>query len=99
MNDPEYIYSKKIIYTKKSKTNTTPYGSEIYDKKGRYFRSHGLTIPYRDKKTFAEQFWYGVQITDHLSGHMTIQDMYPKYFDTDVTSKSFTFKELLKFAR
>jgi hypothetical protein len=99
MNDPDYLYSKKILYVKKSKTNTTCFGSEIYDQKGNFYRSQGVTVPYRDKKTFAEQFWFGVQISDHLTGHMTIQDMNPKYFDTDVTSKSFTFKDLLKFAR
>ncbi|MDY6863825.1 MAG: outer membrane lipoprotein-sorting protein [Thermodesulfobacteriota bacterium] len=101
INDPEYAYSKRVIYANKDAGYTLPY-ADNYDQRGRLLRvcqNNG-----QSKLVFYKGGWYsdcywGYTYSNSLTGHSTVMVHYPIWRDPGCTEKIFTFKELLKQAR
>ena len=104
-NDPDYIYSKRVIYVDKEGQTFALFGAHEYDQKGRIWRSLSQIIPsvYPDKHHFGNNIgagtWWGSTYFDHISGHSSIYDMFPIFDDPECTPGLFSIKGLLKEAR
>lgn len=99
-NDPNYAYSKRIIYVDKHGGYRLAYG-ENYDQKGRFYRcGHMMHSPHLFfKGSWCEDVAYGYVYQSILSGHSTVGDHYPIWNDPKCTVESFTIRQLLKDAR
>ncbi|MDY6863023.1 MAG: DUF1329 domain-containing protein [Thermodesulfobacteriota bacterium] len=99
-NDPDYAYSKRIIYIcKEGGSFTLPY-SENYDQKGRMYRTNfhvHRIVPHKGR--FYHDVGYNYLYRNCINGHTTAMDQYPIWRDTNNTLKVYTFKTLLKLAR
>ena len=106
-NDPEYAYSKRVIYIDAVPVDQggsyRPYWGEAYDQKGRVWRANGYAAPAANKEGFVNLFnWV---FMNPQSDHYTLLDGYPAYvkdFDKAFPIKedeAFSIKGLLKRAR
>ena len=106
LNDPDYAYSKRIIYV-----DATPvdqggsyrvYYGEAYDQKGRLWRANGFAAPAANKEGFVCLFnWAYV---NYQTDHYTLLDGYPSYvkdFDKihPLKEDAFTIRGMLQRAR
>ena len=107
INDPEYAYSKRVIYIDDVPVDQggsyRPYWGEAYDQKGRVWRASGEAARSASKEGFVNLFNWGVM--NHQTDHYTLLDGYPAYvkdFDKAFPLKeedAFSIKGLLKRAR
>jgi len=99
MNDPDYSYSKRVIYSSSENNTYLLYYGENFDQKGRLHRSDGVLVECANPKTFFRS-WYGTLRLDNLSGHSTVMLMDPKLTeDVNVPLSAFSMKYLLGKAR
>ena len=95
-NEPDYVYSKRVIYVMKDGT-FRPAGSEMYDQKGRMMRAHsGMFFTLQKGTNDLENFSYYI-LENSLTGHHTFADVGD--YSTDCPKNIFSIKRLLKFAR
>ncbi|MDY6863657.1 MAG: outer membrane lipoprotein-sorting protein [Thermodesulfobacteriota bacterium] len=99
INDPDYAYSRRVIYVEKEEDSYCLYAGENYDQKGRFWRSDSHFGYHRDRKTFVPSVFYGYIFADHLSNHSTLMDITPFPNDPNCTPEVFTIRYLIKMAR
>lgn len=99
-NDPDYVYSKRVVYIDKEEGNFNLYWGENYDHGGRLWRANGHTAPCDiEWKDYGRcRGAYGWMCLNNLSRHFTIMNFYPS-FDTLDPNKAYTIKGLLRTAR
>jgi len=95
MNDPTYIYSKRVIYIDKEDGMSGGLVAENYDQRGRLWRSWTQTVHAWDPNTRAPA-WYGVLIKDHISEHSTVLWIDPVAQDPTCTPKKFNIRFLIR---
>jgi len=107
INDPDYVYSKRVIYIDAVPVDQggsyRPYWGEAYDQKGRVWRCSGYATPAANKEGFVNLFNWG--FVNYQTDHYTVMNGYPAYlkgFDETFPLKedeAFSIKGLLKRAR
>ncbi|MDY6863824.1 MAG: outer membrane lipoprotein-sorting protein, partial [Thermodesulfobacteriota bacterium] len=103
-NDPDYTYSRRMIYVSKDRAGyegfDLPYG-ENYDQKGRLFRiAHCGRMKFLSyKNNWCMDCCYGYIYGNYLNKHNTVMNHTPIWQDPDCTVKSFTMKALIGAAR
>ena len=103
INDPNYVYSKRVLYVdgvplEQGGTYLLYWGEE-YDQKGRMFKANGQIAPASNKEGFKNLFnWLYMNC---LTDHYTFIDGYPAYHEDDPLKEEevFSIKGLLKRAR
>ena len=98
-NDPDYAYTRRLIYIDKEDGASTLWVGENFDQKGRLFRASPCLPVYYNFKNGLKGNW-GFHYSNCLTGHSTFLDM--KEFDlsgVDVPVNKFTIRALLKEAR
>lgn len=109
INDPDYIYSKRVIYIDANPLDEGGtyllYWGEQYDQKGRLWKANGQGAP-ANKNGFKNLFdWVYINV---LSNHYTVMDGYPAYVLEEKEfnkvfplneDRSFSIKGLLRSAR
>ncbi len=107
INDPDYLYSKRVIYVDAVPLDQGGsyllYWGEQYDQSGRLFKANGQLAPAANKEGFKNLFdWMYMNC---LTDHYTFFDGYPTYvkgFRETLPLKeeeAFSIKGLLKRAR
>jgi hypothetical protein len=106
INNPNYIYSKRILYADATPLNKGGpprlYWCESYDQGGRLWKSNGVGAPATTKEGFTNFFnWMWINCQNN---HYTVMDGYSAYckdFDKKYPLKEdvFTIQGLLKRAR
>ena len=99
LNDPDYPYSKRVIYIDK-KGGFKIYWGDQYDQKGRLWRANGgaaLCEEVSRDQGPVRQF-YGWIYLNCLTRHFSTMDFYPSWEILD-SAKAFTVKGLMKMAR
>ena len=100
LNDPGYVYSKRVVYGD-AMGIWLLYWGEQYDLKGRLWRANGQWGPSEDGKGFKNLF--GWMYMNHMQRHYTVMYGYPYYglpmFKPLDESSSFTIQGLLKRVR
>ncbi|HLA29382.1 MAG TPA: DUF1329 domain-containing protein [Syntrophales bacterium] len=107
LNDPDYVYSKRIIYVDAVPVDQGGscllYWGEQYDQKGRLWKANGQGAPGGNKEGFKCLFNW--MYMNYQTDHYTVMDGYPAYvkgFDQAFPLKeedAFSIKGLLKRAR
>ncbi|HLA28753.1 MAG TPA: DUF1329 domain-containing protein [Syntrophales bacterium] len=107
INDPDYAYSKRVIYADATPLDqggyTMLYWGEQYDQKGRMWRANGNSAPADSKEGFMNLFNW--MYMNYQTDHYTVMDGYPAYvkgFDKAFPLKeeeAFSIKGLLKRAQ
>ena len=98
-NDPDYAYSRRVIYIDKEDGAATLWVGENYDQKGRLFRASPAIPVYFNFKNRLKGNW-GFYYYNYITGHSTIMDMREKNLnDPHVPVDKFTIKSLLREAR
>jgi hypothetical protein len=97
INDPSYVYSKRVLYADKEDGFFTIYYGLFYDQRGRLFRSWSMSF-FWDPKTHY-MMWQQVIIHDHLSDHYTVVSMIGIPNDPVMTKDKFTIRWLIRRAR
>ncbi len=99
-NDPDYIYTKRILYL-----DSTPiekggtfmiYWGEEYDQKGRLWKANGQGAPSDNGKGFKNL--YAWMYMNYQANHYTVMYGHPEYPNLEPT-KAFGIKGLLRMAR
>ncbi|MDY6861439.1 MAG: DUF1329 domain-containing protein [Thermodesulfobacteriota bacterium] len=98
MNDPDYAYSRRVIYASPENNTYCLYYGENYDQKGRLWRGDVLLVQATNPAVGA-RLWYGTLKVDHLTQHSTVMDMYPSLKGMPVSQNNFTIKYLITKAR
>ncbi|MDY6862558.1 MAG: DUF1329 domain-containing protein [Thermodesulfobacteriota bacterium] len=99
INNPDYLYKKRIIYIEKEHKTGDVYAGECFDLQGRLWKSCNFVSQAKDPDYFEGNSWYGCVYNDYLSDHSTLMDMYPVFADPKSTAKAFTIKYLLQEAK
>ncbi|MDY6862760.1 MAG: DUF1329 domain-containing protein [Thermodesulfobacteriota bacterium] len=98
-NEPDYAYSKRVIYSSSENNTYLLYNGENFDQKGRLHRSDVILVQFADPETFYRS-WHGTLRMDNLSGHSTVMLMYPDLTNkVNIPLSAFTMKYLLGQAR
>ena len=107
LNDPDYVYSKRIIYVDavplKEGGCYLLYWGEQYDQKGRLWKAGGQGAPAANKEGFKNMFHW--MCINYQIDHYTAMNAYPTYvkgFAETIPLKeeeTFSIKGLLKRAR
>ena len=107
INNPDYVYSKRIIYVDAVPLDQGGsyllYWGEEYDQKGRLWKANGQGAPAANKEGFKNLFLW--MYMNCQTDHYTVMDGYPAYvkgFDKTFPLKedeAFSIKGLLKRAR
>ena len=110
MNDPDYLYSKRVVYVDgvpfEEGGAYTLYWGEQYDQRGRLFKANGTGATADNGK--GHRNLYNWMYMNALTGHYTVMDGYPAYVLEDKKinkifpmdeEKSFTIRGLLRRAR
>lgn len=99
-NDPDYAYSKRLLYiSRDSGSFNLPYG-EYYDQKGRLFRtSHVHHAFSKHEGDWYSNVAYGYIWRNHVNEHSSILNQYPIWHDPECTIDRYTIRGLLKIAR
>lgn len=96
-NDPDYIYSKRVIFMDKQRKTGVGNVLNTYDLKGRLNRGQILPLtilpPY-----YHGWSWYS-RYDNHLTGHSTVLKLDFKNPDLSIRSEQFSFRWLIKQAR
>ena len=96
LNDPNYVYSRRVIYILNDYT-FRPAATEIYDQKGRMLKVQpGVYCSLQPETNDLENFWYYIA-ANAITGHHTVLDV--GTYNTDVPKEIFSIKKLLRFAR
>ncbi len=96
-NDPEYVYSKRVIFIDKEEGTYFPYGADNYDQRGRLYKSSILTIPYIEDKTYYRNF-LGFVYLNNLRNHHTSFKVVPNFIPSD-PAEWFSIRGLLRKVR
>ena len=96
-NDPDYLYSKNVIYAEKDRGTFEAYAGEYFDQRGRFYGGFSFwleAIYYPDDELYSVQecTWFNA-----LTGHHTYMHIGTPTFD--VPDKLFAIKNLIKTAR
>jgi hypothetical protein len=94
INDPTYVYSKRVLYVDKEDGYFTIHYGLFYDQRGRLFRSWSNSF-FRDPVTHYIMFATSI-VHDHLSGHSTVPTITAIPNDPDMTAGKFTIRWLIK---
>lgn len=96
-NDPNYIYSKRIVYIEKENKSFCLIWGDNYDQKGRLFKSDEQVSNYSLETGIHGA--RGHRWRNLLTGHSTIVDMNFSIDGSPVSADKFSIKHLLKEAR
>ncbi|MDY6862296.1 MAG: DUF1329 domain-containing protein [Thermodesulfobacteriota bacterium] len=97
-NDPNYAYSKRVLYIEKEAGISNCHAGENYDQKGRLFKVNTPIVWARDDVTRLYG-WFGGLYKDHISGHTTVMDLVPYWKNPMIPLDKFSMKVLLREAR
>ncbi|MDY6862048.1 MAG: DUF1329 domain-containing protein [Thermodesulfobacteriota bacterium] len=97
-NDPDYAYSKRILYAEKEDGTFELYCGRNYDQKGRLWRTQFPIVWARDKVT-GFNCYYGCLAKDAISLHSSLFTLEPELKNPYIPEKRFSIKELIKFGR
>ncbi len=97
INDPNYVYSKRVLYVDKEDGLFTIYYSQMYDQQGRLFRTWNISFFWDPVKHY--MMWALALTHNYLSDHSTsvIMDGIPN--DPEMTADRFTIRWLIGRAR
>ena len=98
INDPNYLYSKRIMYVDKKDGCCNLWSGEGYDQKGRLFRTLPIVnaiFNFENNRRGCCGFTY----YNCLTGHSTLMDMDYNLSGVAVPLEKFTIKSLLRDAR
>jgi len=109
LNDPDYAYSKRILYIDGVPLNkggvSLLYWGEMYDQKNRLWKANGMGAQGCNKEGFKNMFYW--MYMNVLVNHYTVMDVHPYYvpektfretFPLD-EARHFTVRGLIKSAR
>ena len=95
-NDPNYVYTRRVIYALKDYTFRMAAG-EMYDQKGRMYRAHTGDFLSLQAETYElENFWF-YTMENAQTGHHTHAEV--GEYSSDCPKEIFSIKRLLKLAR
>ncbi len=97
INDPNYVYSKRVLYVDKEDGFFTIYYGLFYDQRGRLFRSWNISF-FWDSKTHY-MVWQYVFIHDYIADHSTVFTFTGTPNDPKMTADKFTMRWLIRRAR
>ncbi|MDY6861686.1 MAG: outer membrane lipoprotein-sorting protein, partial [Thermodesulfobacteriota bacterium] len=97
-NDPNYAYSRRILYLDKEDGAFECHSGENYDQKGRLWRTNGPILWARDCST-SFNCWFSGLYLDQLSGHSTLMDMQPELKNPHIPESKYSVRALLKEAK
>ena len=99
-NNPDYAYSKRMIYLDSTSGTCALYACDNYDEKGRFYRSNFWNVQSHDPKTLSRGWWgstYKNIITNHTTTASIIANWDVWYHPN--TAEMFSFKQLIRKAR
>lgn len=100
INDPDYIYSKRVYYMEKQRLTAVGYALDAYDQRNRLYRTHSMVIPTMvGGPTYAGKGWHGDRGDNVISGHNTVMFHRATHANPDIRMEHFSFRKLLKEAR
>jgi len=102
-NDPNYVYSKRVLYVDVKEGNYTIYWGEEYDQRGRLFRANGHAAPADEVHRFPGMRWetgglrnlYAWCYMNYQTHHFTIFDSWPRFEPVD-PEEYYTIRGLLR---
>jgi len=103
-NDPEYLYSKRVVYLEAQRLNGSGYYLDTYDQRGRLYRQQVYLNRYLDDELHTPSS-FGARYTNLMSGHFThIVMEYPglrvgRHREVRISAADFNFRWLLRHAR
>ena len=97
INDPDYIYSKRVLFIDKKEGNYTIYQGEFYDQRGRLWRAcvYPSIADEFHRGTTGHRNIYGAVYMNCITRHFTPMDIWPEFIVYN-PEKVFTIKGLLK---
>lgn len=98
-NDPDYVYSKKVMYMERQRKTCVGYGFDAYDQRGRFFRSVNYIINAMVSDTFESNLWHGGRLTNALTNHSTVMPFETKFCDPQNKPEIFSFRYILREMR
>ncbi len=99
-NNPDYMYSKRILYIDTEEGHWVIYWAENYDQGGRLWRALGVTPVAHETSNGVDGFrnLYGYVITNCQTNHYTIANGDPEFIPLD-PDKVFSMREMIKRSR
>ena len=98
INDPDYVYSKRVIYMEKQRLTGLGYYLNTYDIRGRLHRSELYWNSFQGPEHFPD--YWGVSAANQLTRHHTVLDLRRnKIPDRSTKVEHFSFRWLLKQVR
>jgi hypothetical protein len=99
-NDPNYIYSKRILYVENLSKSFLLYGGEGYDQRGRLYKSNWGIVFERDTDIpNGQSCWQCGIYKNNINNHSSTMDLYFNLRNPNTPAEIFTIKELLKKAK
>jgi len=95
INDPEYLYSKRVIYMEKQRLVGVGYYLNTYDQKGRLHRSEIYWNTFEMAPTYYHN-QFGISCANHLADHRTFLNSVFLQNYQGIRPKDFSFRWLLR---
>lgn len=98
VNDPDYLYAKRVMFLEKQRPTGFGYYSNVYDQKGRLQRSEIYWCYYQEEPEYFPSYW-GISCANQFTSHHTFLDPIWTIPDRGNKTGIFTFKWLLRQIR
>lgn len=98
INDPDYLYSKRIIYLEKQRLTGLGYYLNTFDQRGRMHRSEIYWDTFQKAPTYFPNY-FGISCANHFAEHRTFMDTRFTIPEPSNSPKLFSFRWLLKQVR
>lgn len=97
-NDPEYIYSKRVLFLEKQRMVGLGHALNTYDQRGRFCRSQ-FFIPHVEPAPYYDAYGAFTRYDNVINTHFTQLEGYFKVPDLAINQDNFSFKWLLRKSR
>ena len=99
-NDPDYMYSKRIMYMEKLRGTFVGHAQECFDQKGRLYRMHFPVINSMvGAPTYSNKGWHVGGFTNMTTWHSTHVPQEGTHLDPEIQQDIFSFRWILKRTR
>ena len=98
IEDPEYIYSKRVLYLEKQRLTGGGYYLNTFDRQGRLYRGQMYWASWVRPPLYLPDVW-GARYDNYLSGHHTHLEGFFKQAAPECKQEVFSFRYLLKRSR
>ena len=98
VEDPEYVYSKRVLYLEKQRQTGGGYYLNTYDRKGRLYRGQIYWGCWDRPPVYLPDVW-GARYDNYITGHHTHLDGIFEQASPQCKPEIFSFRYLLKNAR